>query len=226
MSSPRPCSGSANRAWRTSCCALASSAPTLWPAGGRGDGGGDFTDHRPPLWHRPGLEVHGHPSMLTDSGPTPRRQSRRSVANRSRRCPTAPYWRRSAPIWPARPGTARAIARLGQAARDGRHPGRAQTGAAADARERPAVASRPHARRGAARPSHHHRGAEHHVDGVGQGPGGEVGGKPAEGTGAAQVATVQGGKVCSASSSTGAPKRWAGTLPSAATVTPPCRPSA
>src|SRR5690349_9501566 len=44
------------------------------------------------------------------------------------------------------------------------HSGRAQTGAAADARKRPAVAaSRPHARRHATRSAHHHRRAEYHV---------------------------------------------------------------
>ena len=53
----------------------------------------------------------GRPSMLTGAGPTPRCQSRHSVVVRSRRCPTTPFWRRSAPISPARPGTARAIAR-------------------------------------------------------------------------------------------------------------------
>ena len=34
----------------------------------------------------------------TGSGPTPRGQSWRSVVGRSRRCPTTPCWRRSAPV--------------------------------------------------------------------------------------------------------------------------------
>ena len=37
----------------------------------------------------------------------------RSVADRSPGCPAAPCWRRSAPISPVRPGTARDIARCG-----------------------------------------------------------------------------------------------------------------
>ena len=50
---------------------------------------------------------------------------------------------------------------LGPAAGDGRHPGLAQAGAAADARAQPAFATpRPHAAGDVAREAHHHRGAE------------------------------------------------------------------
>src|SRR3954447_15969904 len=55
----------------------------------------------------------GRPSMLTGAGPTRRpSQSRRSVVDRSPRCLTTPCWRRSAPISPVRPGTARGIAKV------------------------------------------------------------------------------------------------------------------
>ena len=59
----------------------------------------------------------GRPSMATmptGAGPTGRHLFRHSVSDRSPWCPTTPCWRRSAPISPARPGTAREIARCGR----------------------------------------------------------------------------------------------------------------
>jgi hypothetical protein len=43
---------------------LASNAPSLWPAGGRGDGGDDIPDHRPPLQHRRGLPDLGRAAVV------------------------------------------------------------------------------------------------------------------------------------------------------------------
>ena len=65
---------------------------------------------------------------------TTRRQSRHSVVDRSPGCPTAPCWRdprRSCPFALARRRTPQGV---GAAAGDGRCPGRAQTSAAANAR--------------------------------------------------------------------------------------------
>src|SRR4051794_22717719 len=52
---PPPCSASASCRWRTSCCARASSAPALWPGGGRADGRYDLPCYWPALRHRPRL---------------------------------------------------------------------------------------------------------------------------------------------------------------------------
>src|SRR5215210_1786161 len=61
---PISCGGSASSAWKTNCCAPGSSVPALWPAGGRGDGGGGLAGHRPPLRRRPRLPGLGAAALL------------------------------------------------------------------------------------------------------------------------------------------------------------------
>src|SRR4051812_21257415 len=60
---PRPIGGSVSSPWRSSCSAPASSAPALWPAGGRADGRRELPGYRRGLRRAAGLRHLGHAAL-------------------------------------------------------------------------------------------------------------------------------------------------------------------
>ena len=119
--SPRPCSGSASSAWRSSCCARGWGGPAaLWPGGGRGDGcqpispatGRHYGVARVcQVWDVPRSSFYAARQAAAAAGPAKRLLG----AGRSRRSPTTPCSPPSGTTSPARPGPARGTERSGPA---------------------------------------------------------------------------------------------------------------
>ena len=132
-------------------------AATVSPATGRHYGVARVCQ----VWDVPRSSFYAARQAAAAAGPAKLPGSPRTKAGGLRRRPARRHQGRPRPLALDRRGAPKG---LGPPAGDRRHPRLAQARPAPDARARPALAaSRPPARRGGARPPHHHRGAEYHV---------------------------------------------------------------